>query len=127
MTTTTKYTVGDSVVCNGYLGTVSALTDYGMIEVGGVCVDPNDTLTVQPGFVWDVMCKAAQSDMRKARKEGSILIADTRRGLVELRYNAPLKSYEVRTQGVDSRFIMSASTVKSATQVLASLNQVEVA
>ena len=47
-----KYSVGDKVTCNGYPGTVIAVTDYGMIEVrlpsGSVCVDPNDELTVRP-------------------------------------------------------------------------------
>ena len=119
MTTTTKHQVGDSVVCNGYQGTVTALTDYGMVEVrlasGGVCVDPSD---VQPGSVWQIMAKCAQSDMRKARKEGSILICQTRRGTVELTYSD--RAYEI---SVDGRCVGRA-TAKNAVEMIAPLYQV---
>jgi hypothetical protein len=120
MTTTNK--VGDSVVCNGHLGTISAVTDYGMVEVqlegGTVCVDPSD---LQPGSVWDVMVKCARSDMRLARKEGSILIAQTRRGTVELTYSE--RAYEIN---VDGRGVGRASTVKAAEAMIAPLYQVEI-
>lgn len=39
--------------------------------------------------------KFAASDMRKARKEGSIMIAQTKRGTVELTYNPLNRSYRV--------------------------------
>jgi preprotein translocase subunit YajC len=46
-----KYQVGDRVICNGYKGTVTAVTSYGMVEVrlasGCVCVDPDDDLTIR--------------------------------------------------------------------------------
>lgn len=117
-------------MCNGHPGTVSKLTDYGMIEVrtesGGVCVDPNDELTVQPGEIWAQMCKFAESDMRKARKEGSILIAQTRRGTVELTYHAPGRRYEVHTWGLDARFVC-CGTAKDVVARIASLYQIGVA
>jgi len=123
--TTTKYKVGDSVVCNGYPNKVIAVTSYGMIEVrsehGDGCVDPNDELTVQPGIVWEHMCAAAKSDMRKARKEGSILIAQTRRGTVELAYVDG--GYEIRADGRD---LGRASTAKLAVEMIAPLYQITI-
>jgi hypothetical protein len=123
----TMLKVGDSVVCNGFQGTVSAFTANGMIEVrlasGAVCVDPSDALTVQPGSVWEHMQKAAQSDMRKARKEGSILICDTRYGTVELTYIAASRKYEAFTMGPASRFIASGKSA-DVVERLASVYQV---
>lgn len=121
MTTTKKHQVGDKVVCNGYQGTVTALTDYGMVEVrlerGSVCVDPSD---VQPGTVWDLMCDCACADMRTARNEGSILITETRRGTVDLTYGGD-GVYSIRADGRD---IGRASTAKTAVAMLAPLYQV---
>jgi len=125
--TTMKYEVGDSVVCNGFPGTVSALTDYGMIEVrlanGGVCVDPSDKLAVQSGAVWAELCKMAKSDLRRARKEGSILMCETRLGTVELAYYETSKRFEAHTMGLDSRFVASG-TAKEMVERIASLYQV---
>lgn len=113
---------GDSVVVNGYKGSVERVHAQGVdvrLASGGVCVDPS---AVQPGSVWDVMCKAAQSDMRKARKEGSILICQTRRGTVALTYSE--RAYEI---SVDGRGIGRASTAKLAVEMIAPLYQVEIA
>lgn len=51
--------------------------------------------------LWPQLCKMAESDMRRARKEGSILICNTRRGTVELRYVSG-RRYELRTLGAES-------------------------
>jgi hypothetical protein len=113
---------GDSVVVNGYKGSVERVHAHGVdvrLASGSVCVDASD---VQPGSVWDVMCKAAQSDMRKARKEGSILICQTRRGTVELAYVD--SGYEISAEG---RGIGRASTAKLAVEMIAPLYQVEIA
>lgn len=121
------YSVGDSVVANGYKGTVTAVTANAMIEVrlasGTICVDPNDAQTVQPGAVWEHMIGAAQSDMRKARKEGSILICDTRYGAVELTYTAASRTYEALTMGPGSRFVACGKASEVA-EKLASVYQV---
>jgi hypothetical protein len=127
MTTTNKYKVGDSVIANGYPGTVTAVTANGMIEVrlasGGVCLDPNDALSVQPGSIWTELCKMAESDLRAARKLGSILICQTRRGTVELAYYANAKRFEAHTMGPDSRFVASG-TAKEMVERIASLYQI---
>ncbi len=41
------------------------------------------------------LIKYAQSDIRKAKKEGEILIARTQKGLVTLRYMSSTKTYEI--------------------------------
>lgn len=49
--------------------------------------------------------KIAQADMRRARKEGSILIAQTKFGTVELAYHKENRSYSIRSQGDGERRI----------------------
>lgn len=111
---------GDTVVVNGHKGTVECVHAQGVdvrLASGGVCVDPGD---VQPGMVWDIMCAAARADMRRARKEGSILICQTRRGTVELSYRD--RGYELRADGRD----IGRASSKHAVEMIAPLYQVTI-
>jgi hypothetical protein len=116
------YKVGDKVVLNGFRGVIGKVCDgqlSGMVEVGGACVSAAD---VQPIEVWAHMVSAAKSDMRKARKEGSILIAQTRRGLVELTYDASTREYLATHEG---RHVASGPA-HAMPERLASVYQVEI-
>jgi hypothetical protein len=109
---------GDSVVVHGYPGSVERVHAQGVdvrLASGGVCVDPSD---VQPGSVWEIMCDCARADMRKARKEGSILICETRRGTVELTYTD--RAYEISAEGR----CIGRATAKNAVEMIAPLYQV---
>lgn len=121
---TTKHNVGDSVIANGYLGTVTAVLEHGGIAVrlerGEIEIDGSDVL---PGSLWPQLCKMGESDARKARKEGSILIAQTSRGTVDLRYSATDKRFEGTCEG--GRCVVNARTIKAAGVQLASLYRVE--
>jgi hypothetical protein len=129
------FKVGDSVLVNGYPGVVATVHAHdngvmaGMIDVrfdhgqGSVCVDASDAL---PGEVWLQICKMAASDLRKARKEGSILISDTKHGSVELRYVFTEKSFEIHKLGIDARHIMTIEANKKAPEKLAPIYRIEV-
>lgn len=123
---TTKHNVGDSVVANGYPGTVTAVLEHGGIAVrlasGEIEIDASDVL---PGSVWPMLVKMGESDARKARKEGSILIAQTSRGTVDLRYSATEKRFEGTVAEGHGRCVVNARTVKEAGLQLASLYRVE--
>jgi len=130
--TTTKYTVGDKVVCHGHLGTVIELHAHNGISVrlerGEVEVDADDVL---PGEVWPQLVKMGESDARKARKEGSILIAQTSRGTVDLRYVVAEKRFEgTIADELNPRAghcVVNARTIKECGLQLATLYRVEVA
>jgi len=129
------FKVGESVLANGYPGVVETVHAHdsglmtGMIDVrfdggqGSVCVDASDVL---PGEVWLQICKMAASDLRKARKEGSILISDTKHGSVELRYVGAEKSFEIHKLGLDARHIMTIRADKKAAEKLAPIYRIEV-
>lgn len=117
------FKVGDSVVANHFPGTVTAVLAHGGIAVrlasGEIELDVSDVL---PGEVWPQLVKMGESDARKARKEGSILIAGTCCGTVDLRYSATEKRFEGMVEG---RCVVSARTVRAAGLQLASLYQIE--
>lgn len=129
--TTTKYKVGDAVVFNGYPGTVRTVDADGMLEVrlerGDAHADPSDVL---PGEVWPQLVKMGESDARKAKREGSILIASTLYGTLDLRYDATAKHFEgyvadeLHPRG--GHCVLSAGTIKQAGTQLASLYRIEV-
>jgi hypothetical protein len=48
------------------------------------------------------LAKLARSDMRKARLEGSILITQTRWGLIELEYIRDRRLYRIARQGTET-------------------------
>lgn len=119
----TEYKIGDSVIGNGYPGTIIAIHAHGIdvrLASGVVCLDPADGQSVQPHSIWPLLLKIAASDLKRARKEGSILIAETRRNTVELTYDAAAKQYECQT--CEGHFVFKAAA-KQATEHLASLYQ----
>lgn len=121
------FKVGDSVIKSGYLGTVTAVGEHGAVCVrtagGEGETDASDLL---PGNLWPELVKMGMSDVRKARKEGAILVTETRRGLIELSYDAATKRYEGRTQDGHGFCVVNAATQKQAAEQMASLYNVQV-
>ena len=71
--------------------------------------------------------KFAASDMRKARRESEILIAQTVRGLVALAYDADTKTYEIRQQqapGQTGNSVIFSGKAKAAKAAVARLYRV---
>lgn len=125
------YKVGDSVVAHGHLGTVIEVHAHNGISVklasGEIEIAASDTL---PGSVWPQLVKMGEHDARKARKEGSILIAQTCRGTVDLRYIAAERRFEGtiadELNPCAGHCVVNARTNKECAVQLASLYRVEV-
>lgn len=61
-------------------------------------VEPNTTIYAERSSILKFLENCAESDMRKARKHGEILIAQTLRGLVALAYEKITGTYTLTTQ-----------------------------
>ena len=73
------------------------------------------------------LVKMAKSDLRTARREGSMLITGTVRGLLALDYDVAAKSYTLTVQGGAwaGEVLLNGDKAKVAAALIASLYTVE--
>lgn len=67
----------------------------------------------------------AKSDMRIARREGSVAICGTKRGNVSLEFDADTKTFRVDTMGIDSECLIKNVKGKEAHYAIGDLYIVE--
>ncbi len=72
------------------------------------------------------LIQAANEDLRLAMDEGSILVCQTQLGLVELSHNRDDCSFEVRTQGIDSRVVHAGDLLSTRDYMAASIYWLDV-